>query len=1303
MLSAEEEHDEPMITDENEDVAKFDGKIVYNPDGSAYILEDDNLDILLPKHDGSIIDRSGASPVDEYLPIANAFYVSKGDGNTNLYNALVKNASTDGSNAPVVHSYRVYSARGGVDLKTRGCALSSSSKVPLSLLSVPIKPILMCFICKLSFGCSKSFMNHGVSDHDILLTEEERSILDSKHSSAIIQTSGKNKEALVSFLEPVNPDKSSSSGAISSPNSSSSFSKVPPPSLCNDSDPNGPASSYMRPPSVKSHSEVDNFSSAASPLGARRTPDSERSCSGATPNEMAAAMMAAAAAASRKSPSGSISPAMTVPSSLSSPSPIAFPTNANMLQGTTIGACPDHVNGRPTGVECPKCDLILNASRMPGGIAWNTSRNSCKTLKCPKCNWHYKYQETLEIHMKEKHPDNETTCIYCITGQQHPRLARGETYTCGYKPYRCEVCNYSTTTKGNLSIHMQSDKHLNNMQELQNGGGSVPPSSSSAGGPLENNNSSSPNSPKVNPPLSSPSIAVSSPQNTISSVPKPNWRCDICNYETNVARNLRIHMTSEKHTQNVLALQQNAKNISALTHQMSNPVGGPTDPKQQLLQGFGLLAAAAASSNPDASAMADLAYNQALLTQLIQQQQSMGLLPNDHHVQDVMMNNEAVLPPKPEVDPNPRYLFTCCVCNDFGSDSLEPLSAHLSSDRTKSRENEVSLVIAGNYLCQLCNYKTNLKANFQLHCKTDKHLQRLNHVNHIKEGGPGNEWKLRFLSNVNPVELRCNACDFFTNSPHKLQVHVASQQHQISSVLFAHLQKSEERLNSSFGKEGGEDLNYECLLCQFSAKGKHLLLNHVRSMKHLQMEQIHQLQKRAEGNLSQTDIGDIFRVSDDRGSSNKLKSHHHHHHQHHQQQGAEELTTSSTSSVSNHHHTHNNSDHKTEKRTRNNSNNLNNNNNTKSSPTTSPSSCPLCSEKFTGQDSLEDHASTVHSVNAEGIARLQSLINGSHWLNNENKQVKESSEEENMEVDEESKGSHNDEGPSSSSPFQDPSNCSPSSPSDKYQDPSRPFKCDICRESFTQKNILLVHYNSVSHLNQLKKSSTSDTQQPLSIPTPEKSPSKGSALEALLGNIKKDTDDEVKPYKCNICKVAYTQGSTLDIHIRSVLHQTKASKLQELILSGQIDLSKPLIEQPDPQQIQDQHKKMLTDMLSPKSLNSTGSSNPQSSPNVRSSSPINQSSPQSSPLATSLSQKNASSPEEHHHESANPDAIANFVKNFMPGGDGKAVAAALSSIPDAKKASSPVLKNLLSNFGFDFMMQFNDIQQKGSYRRRGRK
>lgn len=133
-----------------------------------------------------------------------------------------------------------------------------------------------------------------------------------------------------------------------------------------------------------------------------------------------------------------------------------------------------------------RCELMLNSARLNSGQQIST-RNSCKTLKCPQCNWHYKYQETLEIHMREKHPDGESACGYCLAGKfknfnfclyfkykifvsgaAHPRLARGESYTCGYKPYRCEICNYSTTTKGNLSIHMQSDKHLNNVQELNN-------------------------------------------------------------------------------------------------------------------------------------------------------------------------------------------------------------------------------------------------------------------------------------------------------------------------------------------------------------------------------------------------------------------------------------------------------------------------------------------------------------------------------------------------------------------------------------------------------------------------------------------------------------------------------------------------------------------------------------------------------------------------------------------------------------------------------------------------------------------
>ena len=234
-------------------------------------------------------------------------------------------------------------------------------------------------------------------------------------------------------------------------------------------------------------------------------------------------------------------------------------------------------------------------------------------------------------------------------------------------------------------------------------------------------------------------------------------------------------------------------------------------------------------------------------------------------------------------------------------------------------------------------------------------------------------------------------------------------------------------------------------------------------------------------------------------------------------------------------------------------------------------------------------------------------------------------------------------------------------------DPNRPFKCDVCKESFTQKNILLVHYNSVSHLHRLKKS-MQDSSNAATTTTPEKqSASKSSALEALLGNIRgeknQDSQDEVKPFKCNICKVAYSQGSTLDIHIRSVLHQTKASKLQELMMTGQIDMSKPLIEQPEPAQLQDQHKKMIQDMLlSPKSLNSTGSSNPQTSPNLRSSSPDRHGGHSSPPSSSPLVNKESSS---------SPEQQENIMKNLLSN---------LTSTPNDKEENRPDLKNILQNY-----------------------
>lgn len=83
------------------------------------------------------------------------------------------------------------------------------------------------------------------------------------------------------------------------------------------------------------------------------------------------------------------------------------------------------------------------------------------------------------------------------------------------------------------------------------------------------------------PPVSIGNSALMAAQSSASRQPSTSssgasksqkWRCDVCNYETSIARNLRIHMTSEKHTHNMLILQQVCYNRKKYLYCLYDPV-----------------------------------------------------------------------------------------------------------------------------------------------------------------------------------------------------------------------------------------------------------------------------------------------------------------------------------------------------------------------------------------------------------------------------------------------------------------------------------------------------------------------------------------------------------------------------------------------------------------------------------------------------------------------------------------------------------------------------------------------------------
>ena len=839
----------PSNTSELSEGESFDGRIVYNPDGSAYILEDgdsslSDLDSLIGVSNQRelIVDKKGSDTVSQVpaLPhIANAIFVPR-------------NPSFDFSReylprAPIMFSYKVYDMRSGKNKndekssKNDGDSLSTSEDSQ-DFTNVPTKPILMCFICKLSFGYSKSFIAHAVSEHSMVLNDAEKKVMLRKNSSAIIQCVGTKKEPLMSFLEP-RPLKSPSTNR-NIPNKLLLDDITLPSSYKSSLEENTKVSFVHSKPKLSdaliqssvSKSEKSDLSQGSPtpyPYGATSVTTCVHSSMSTISSSLSSTAIENLASNLRSKLSRHLDSSSASPSPVPSMSPVISVSNSTLF----LGVCDEHPQGRVQGVECPKCDMILGSSQSLGGhMTMMHSRNSCKTLKCPRCNWHYKYQETLEIHMKEKHPEGDQQCMYCLSNQSHPRLARGESYSCGYKPYRCEVCNYSTTTKGNLSIHMQSDKHLNNVQDLASGGGEMklqaPPP------PQQQQQQQTQQQPVQEQQQQQSLPSVNDAQLKKNNKPKPTWRCDVCNYETNVARNLRIHMTSEKHTHNMMVLQQNMKHMQRDMHiqQMNQLMLLQNDPA--FITGY-----------PNTIPATNMPFNleQSIYGSAVPS--SYGEIPMDLRKENGGMGVSF----DPQT-PDSSRLYNCCVCNTFVTDSLESLHQHLQVDRTKQRETETISISQGTYICNLCSYKTNLKANFQLHCKTDKHLQRLQLVNHIKEGGSNNEWRLKYLNVSNPVQVRCNSCDYYTNSIHKLQIHSGNPRHEKNAQLFHFLQLGESKIQ-------GKSKYYHCTLCNFSTRAKLNMIQHVRAMKHLHNEQLKQLQMKEQG-VTDIDPGEIFQVKE---------------------------------------------------------------------------------------------------------------------------------------------------------------------------------------------------------------------------------------------------------------------------------------------------------------------------------------------------------------------------------------------------------------------------------------------------------
>ena len=114
---------------------QFSGQIVYNPDGSAYIMEenDDSLLEQIPKQEGSIVERGGKCLSEvEYPKIDQAVYIERRKAwYTAMGSAYLQFLQGGKSpDSPQVHNFRVVSVQEKITSKARRDEDSSEGKRP---------------------------------------------------------------------------------------------------------------------------------------------------------------------------------------------------------------------------------------------------------------------------------------------------------------------------------------------------------------------------------------------------------------------------------------------------------------------------------------------------------------------------------------------------------------------------------------------------------------------------------------------------------------------------------------------------------------------------------------------------------------------------------------------------------------------------------------------------------------------------------------------------------------------------------------------------------------------------------------------------------------------------------------------------------------------------------------------------------------------------------------------------------------------------------------------------------------------